>query len=469
MNITREVSMKIAAPAGCIAFLWLALSSDRVSAQSGGEIQVTGGVSTASFTTPQGKIQVHVSSDAAPGDTISGVVLAEPTGQTPQEQQANLGTLTGLRRGVGRPADEGGDASIRMDRARRSSHGSRDTHAAQPRRAASSRKCQCRSIPSHHSRAALVRPTSTLPTDIQIGRPATIRGRLDGRLRGKTVDVGGGDGRSPGLLAPTDRLSRDARQPSAKCRFASLTTARMTEGMIRAMGVRLSATSTQLLKGQRATLTTTVVGLGGITEPATWRSETSLAAVVQLEGGAPRIAIQPRDVRADGTYVHTRRLTGVQAGGYQILASVSRPPLSRFDLAGTIGNVVECLGGSGPFQNRARRSRPDPAFGSRRAAAPRGLPQAAGAEWRGCCRASSSRCSRITATTCATTSCRRIAQRRTDAASAGDAGRAATAAGGNAGGRLHPGAAMDVFTVPFRPRGSGIVPVDRLSVRDLFA
>src|SRR5262245_34192071 len=88
--------MKLSASAACVTFALLVLSPGRAGAQSEGEVQVTGGVSTASFTTPEGQIQVHVSSDAAPGDTISGVVLAEPAGKTPQEQQAHLGTLTGL-------------------------------------------------------------------------------------------------------------------------------------------------------------------------------------------------------------------------------------------------------------------------------------------------------------------------------------------------------------------------------------
>jgi hypothetical protein len=107
------------------------------------------------------------------------------------------------------------------------------------------------------------------------------------------------------------------------------------------LGVRLVATSTQLVRGQLATLTTTVGGLGGITEPATLSFKNLSPAILQLEGGAPRITIQPRDVKGDGTYVDTRRLTGVQAGGYQIVASVSRPALSRFNVAGTITNVVD--------------------------------------------------------------------------------------------------------------------------------
>src|SRR5512145_2816440 len=89
--------LRWATPAGCVALLFLAPSSGPLGAQQpDSEVQMSGGVSTASFTTRQGSIQVHLSSDTAPGDTISGVVLAEPAGTTPQEQQENLGTLSGL-------------------------------------------------------------------------------------------------------------------------------------------------------------------------------------------------------------------------------------------------------------------------------------------------------------------------------------------------------------------------------------
>ena len=338
MNITREVGMTIAAPAGCIAFLLLALSSDRVNAQSGGEIQVMGGVSTASFTTPQGKIQVHVSSDAAPGDTISGVVLAEPTGQTPEEQQANLGTLTGFvvelegqqTKVSTRQYEWTVPAALRVGRTILTLRGSDGRVVSQV------------PVPVDPQPPLPRGPGPTnvaLPTDVQVGRPATIRGQLDGTLRGKTVDVGGGTAE---LLASSPRqiVFRVTQTPFGEVPIRFTDNGKMTEGLVRAMGVRLSATSTQLLKGQRATLTTTVVGLGGVREPATLTFRNLSPAVVQLEGNAPRITIQPRDVRADGTYVHTLRLTGVQAGGFQITASVSRPALSRFDVAATINNVV---------------------------------------------------------------------------------------------------------------------------------
>jgi hypothetical protein len=82
--------------AGCLVLVLFASWPNRVSAQAGSGIDISGGLVTASFVTPQGNVHVHFSSDTAPGDTISGVILAEPAGATPQDQRANLGTLAGF-------------------------------------------------------------------------------------------------------------------------------------------------------------------------------------------------------------------------------------------------------------------------------------------------------------------------------------------------------------------------------------
>ena len=202
MNITREISMKIAAPAGCIAFLLLALSSDRVSAQAGGEIQVIGGrvdgvVHDAAGKDPGARLLRRGARRHDLGRRAGGADGPDATRAAGQPRNADR-----LRGGTGRSADEGVGASVRMDGACRSSRRARDTHAARGRTVASSRRCRCRSIPSHHFRAAPGQADVELPTDVQIGRPATIRGRLDGTLRGKTVDVGGG---MANLLASSPR------------------------------------------------------------------------------------------------------------------------------------------------------------------------------------------------------------------------------------------------------------------------
>jgi hypothetical protein len=331
--------MRISASAACIAFALAVASSDRLSAQADGDVQVTGGVSTASFTTPEGKIQVHVSSDAAPGDTISGVVLAEPMGKTPQEQQANLGTLTGLvvelegqrTKVASKQYEWTVPVALRVGR------------AILTLRHPDGRMVSQVPVPIDPQPPLPRGPGQTgvaLPSDFQVGRPITIRGRFDGSLRGKTVDVGG---HRADLLAASPRQvvfrTTDTTFGEVPIRFTD--NGQTTEGMTRAMGVRLTATSTQLIKGQRATLTTTVTGLAGISEPATLTFRNLSPTTVQIEGGSPRITIQPRDLKADGTYTDTRRLTGIQAGGFQIVASVSRPALSRFNVPTTIKNVVD--------------------------------------------------------------------------------------------------------------------------------
>jgi hypothetical protein len=338
MRTEPAVSHRLAVPTGCLAFLLLAPSSNPVSAQSEGDVQVSGGVSTASFATPQGTIRVHVSADAAPGDTISGIILAEPAGATPQEQQANLGTLTGLVVDL-----EGQQAKVAERRYEWTVPVAlRMARATMTLRGAGGRVVSQLPVPVD-PQAALPPGTGAaavdMPAEMQSGRPVTIRARSDGRLQGKSVNVAGSQAE---LLAASPRQvvfrANETQFGEVPVRY---TDGGMTaEGRVRVMGVRLSATGTQLVRGQRATLTTTVTGLGGITEPATLSFRNLTPANVQLEGREPRVTIRPSDVKADGTYTDTRRLTGVQAGTFQIIASISRPALSRFDMPATITAVV---------------------------------------------------------------------------------------------------------------------------------
>jgi len=331
--------MKFSTPVACIAFALFVPASDRASAQSGDAAQVSGGASTASFTTPEGKVQVYVSSDAAPGDTISGVVLAEPAGKTPQEQQSNLGTLTGLvvelEGQQTKVASKQYEWTVPLTR--------RAGRAILTLRRPDGRMVSQVPVPID-PQPPLPRGAGhvdvALPSDLQVGRPIIIRGRFDGSLRGKAVDVGG---HPATLLASSPRqvVFRTTEPTFGQVPIRFTDNGQTTEGTTRAMGVRLTATSTQLVKGQRATLTTTVTGLSGITEPATLSFRNLSPATVRIDDGSPRITIQPRDVKADGTYVDSRRLTGIQAGGFQIVASVSRPALSRFNVPATVKSVVD--------------------------------------------------------------------------------------------------------------------------------
>lgn len=94
-----------------------------------------------------------------------------------------------------------------------------------------------------------------------------------------------------------------------------------TKGTYRNVGVQLSAPKTNLLKGEKTTLTIQVRGLEGIQKPVplTLTSE----GVITMEGGPYQpLMIQPSQVDAGGRYSTTRGVTGIQAGGWGATATV---------------------------------------------------------------------------------------------------------------------------------------------------
>src|SRR5215470_20128516 len=105
MTITsRSTSVWLARVAGAalisIAFILIAPTTPfdpRAAAQNAAGFKVDfksdNGLCTASFTTPQGIIRVNLPDDMAAGDTISGTVTTEPTGQNDAERAQNLTEL----------------------------------------------------------------------------------------------------------------------------------------------------------------------------------------------------------------------------------------------------------------------------------------------------------------------------------------------------------------------------------------
>ena len=51
------------------------------------DVKTAGGLRTATFDLPRGKIRVNLPDDMMAGDTISGTVIAEPKGSTEEERQ----------------------------------------------------------------------------------------------------------------------------------------------------------------------------------------------------------------------------------------------------------------------------------------------------------------------------------------------------------------------------------------------
>jgi len=94
-----------------------------------------------------------------------------------------------------------------------------------------------------------------------------------------------------------------------------------TKTTYRNVGVALTAPRTQLLKGESTTLTIQVTGLQGITQSIPLHLVKG--GVVRMEGGDNQTkAIKPDEVKKDGTYSTTRKITGQQAGGFSVTATI---------------------------------------------------------------------------------------------------------------------------------------------------
>jgi hypothetical protein len=300
------------------------------------ETQTAGGLHAVTFQLPQGTIRANFPDDLAAGDTISGTVFSLPAGTTPAQKESNSGELSGYVVDVEQqktpvsdktlqwavpPALGGGTAVVVLR------NPSGDPVARSP-------------IPVGVPAKGAEQDTFELPTTGTAGGFATARGPFDGDLRTTAVTVGGATAQvvaeSPRKIVFRPPTSQ--RGPSKlEIRKGSLT----ASAPFRTIGVLLTATSTNLLKGQTATLTVTVEGLQDLTEPADLILLNRSPGVVNVQGGPEQhFVIQPQQVRPDGTYIQTRTLTGITAGGFNLMAIANRRPTLQFDLTRTVDRAV---------------------------------------------------------------------------------------------------------------------------------
>ena len=319
----------------------LLLAALSVQAQSGSSrLVTTAGVHAIVLDGPAGAVRVYVSSDAAPGDSIAGVVVAEPSGTTPQEREVNLQRLRGfvlefqnqrtpvsnggyewsipnsLRTGSGQLLLRDPDSQILL----------RSTFPIDP-------------VPVPLPRAS-AQADFEVPTEGQTGQTAVIRGRSDRELTEHTVTLGGTNAE---LLAKSPRQIV-FRVPattvgSGPIRFT--VGERVINRTLRALHVRLMASSAQLFRGQRAELNATVSGLSGISEPVMLTIVNHSSASVRIDGINRPITISPGQVTPGGTFAVNRRITGIQAGPFRISASVGKPPMSQFDAVRSTASVMD--------------------------------------------------------------------------------------------------------------------------------
>lgn len=223
---------------------------------------MSSGLLVTEFSTEYGRVHVYLPQDLAMGDTISGTVVADPRGEG-EERQKNDAVLSGVVIEVAGKTAQKSEAKsscwIRVSQL-----------------AASGLHEIKLSVPGA-TWPALVAPVTVdepngsggtqfgLPTLTPMGRPFEIAGPFDGDMGNTKVTVGG---RAMPVVAESPRGCVTQTDSS----FIGKKSISVTEGGKTASGevfvprLALSATKTNLLRGETAVMTVTVDGLSGAPE-----------------------------------------------------------------------------------------------------------------------------------------------------------------------------------------------------------
>lgn len=305
------------------------------------------GLHTVTFDTLQGTVTVNLPDDTAPGDSISGTVIAEPKGKTEDEQAKNQDELNGYVVEVDRQQTPTDQTSVRwvipaatalipvILRTRDGREiGRTQVPVAQPGppprtgqqpTPGPGRQPRPSPGPNQPGPPPGQQPPGggfQLPSVGQAGKPTEIKGSFDGDFGTTSVAIGGEAIR---VLAESPRkaIVQSPTNVVGNAEIQLVEQGRQVKCRYRAVAVRLSAPKTALTRGEQTTMTVTVTGLDGLRSSLPLRLQNRSPGVVRMDGGnSQTLAIGPRDVRGGGTYATTRSLTGVGHGGFVVTAAV---------------------------------------------------------------------------------------------------------------------------------------------------
>jgi len=319
-------------------------------------VETKSGLQIVTFDTSHGRVIVNLPDDTRAGDTISGTVVTEPKGNTEQEKTANDSRLKihviqlddNTKVEAARPQFKWTPqlptppAPVRyVVRLFEVLGGSQTEVSNVPLLLVPVPVEPMGKIPSTLGTSNFV-----IPPLGQSGRPIVIPGPFDGDSSNTTLRYGPADRMVHEFVKQSDSVSdgfgllRTLAESPRKIVFESPTnvTGPMgimvkegdgppTMGTYRNVGVNLSAPKTNLMRGERTTLTVEVRGLEGIKEDAPLQLDSK--GVITMEGGNfQNLRIRPQEVQPGGRYTTTRAITGQQAGAFTVTATVI---VRRFD------------------------------------------------------------------------------------------------------------------------------------------
>lgn len=304
------------------------------SSPNGSAVKTANGLTVITFTLDPGKIIVNLPDDVAAGDTISGTVVEEPKGSTPQEKEKNKSVLDGLVIDL-----EGTKAQVKQLRfvwlpptpqpgPMPPRYQLKILEITKPGSSGSGHVYSDCFIETYNwpklsaspSENIIEKVETKIPSLGQTGRPIVITGPFDGKSDNTIVKIGG-QPVTPLAESPRKVVFESPNNVTGPVGISVDEGGKETKGTYRNVGVNLTAPKTSLQKGESTTLKIEVSGLQGIKEPVPLHL--TKGGVVTMQGGdAQTMSIKPAEVQSNGTFTTTRTITGVQTGVWNATATV---------------------------------------------------------------------------------------------------------------------------------------------------
>jgi hypothetical protein len=277
---------------------------------------------------PHGMVRLNLPADLTDGDTVSGTMVLDPDGATPDEQDKNADELSsylvdfaGQRLVTGNgwgkwtiPARAVTIPVILRDgRGVEISRRVIDVMSAAP----------ARTEPAANDGNTMSSVRFRLPVIGQSGRPLVIRGPFHSDLAMISIKAGGEE--LQGLaVSPRQAVVRSPRGVIGPTTMEVNEGNFFSKGVFRNITCELSAEKTTLVSGEQTPLTLTVRGLRGLVRPVDLTLTNRSPGVVRFSSGdTETVEIKPPAVKEDGSYTVQVPLIGIRNGEFAVTVNLA--------------------------------------------------------------------------------------------------------------------------------------------------
>jgi hypothetical protein len=266
-----------------------------------------GGLKTTTFETPEGKLAVNFPDDMSATDTISGTVVADAKGDTPEDKAKNEDEISGYVVEVAKTEEvprELPQTVVELPKKEK-----KKEKKAPPTCSSKSPDFTCLIPPAVGVISLILRnrqgkkicetpmtcnPTPPpapcppgeciMPTVGSCGRPVQIKGPCDGMSSTGSVKIGN-EIAKPLAESPRQQIVKSPKNIVGQTTIERKEGGTVTTGKFNNVRVKLAAGKVGLQKGESTTITVRVEGLEGLKGPVKLHIENRSIDVVSMEGG----------------------------------------------------------------------------------------------------------------------------------------------------------------------------------------